>query len=523
MDHLAPLLAELTDQLVSLDDAANAAWWRASIEVSAEHEAQRTEADIAIRTVLGDRDLFARLQASEGGSDSERRQRDVLIDRMRPHQIAPELRDDLARFEARLDGTYNAFRPTLDGVQVDDNHLADILRQSVSGTERRAAWEATKQVGPVVAAEVIELARLRNEAARALGSRDYFALALETAELDEADLLATLDAVDAATRAPFARWKERTDAERAQRFGCRPADLRPWHYDDPFFQSVRGGDAADLTNWFESVDLVDVTRRTYAGIGIAIDPILARSDLDPRPGKSQHAFCIDIDRAGDVRVLCNNVSGEYWSETMLHEFGHAIYDVGVNPDLPWPVRTMHPLTTEGIAMLFGRLTLDPEWLRDVLGVDADTVAAAARALADRRRTALLVFARWVLVMTNFERRFYADPDADHNQTWWDLVDEFQLVTRPDGRDAPDWAAKLHVALAPVYYQNYLLGELVASQIQATVVERFGGIVNRPEVGRYLQSEVFAPGWSMRWNELVATATGAPLSVDAFAAELAATA
>ncbi len=519
MTDLTTLLLSITEQLAPLDGAANEAWWRASTEVSPDHEAERVAADIAIRTLLGDEELFAHLQQATDGDAAELRQREVLLDRMRPQQISPAVRGDLARLEARLDGTYNAFRPTLDGDDVDDNHLAEILRRSDASAERRAAWEASKQVGIEVAEDVRALARLRNAAARELGSRDYFALALETAELDETDLFATLDAVDAATREPFAAWKATTDADRAARFGCDPAALRPWHYDDPFFQSAPRGDALDLEAWFASVDLVDVTRRTYAGIGIDIDPILARSDLEPRAGKSQHAFCIDVDRRGDIRVLCNNVPGEYWTETMLHEFGHAIYDAGVDPQLPWPVRTMHPLTTEGIAMLFGRLTLDSEWLRQILGIDAATIAAAAPALRDRRRTALLVFARWVLVMTNFERGFYADPDADHNTRWWDLVERFQLLTRPEGRDAPDWAAKLHVALAPVYYQNYLLGELVASQIQATLTDRFGGIVGRPAVGEFLTRDVFSPGWSQRWDGLIATATGTPLAVDAFAREL----
>jgi peptidyl-dipeptidase A len=227
-----------------------------------------------------------------------------------------------------------------------------------------------------------------------------------------------------------------------------------------------------------------------------------------------------VDRGDDVRVLCNNVPGEYWTETMLHEFGHAVYDLHVDADLPWLVRTMHPLTTEGVAMLFGRLTLDPDWLTRIAGVAPDEVEAAAPALARRRLTTMLVFARWVLVMTTFERGLYADPDADHDTAWWDLVERLQLITRPDGRHAPDWAAKIHVALAPVYYQNYLLGELVASQLQATLTDRFGGIVGRPDAGTFLRREFFAPGWSCRWDELVARATGAPLGVDAYAAELA---
>ena len=134
---------------------------------------------------------------------------------------------------------------------------------------------------------------------------------------------------------------------------------------------------------------------------------------------------------------------------------------------------------------------------------------------------MLVFARWVLVMTHFERGLYADPDADHDTAWWDLVERFQLITRPDGRHAPDWAAKIHVALAPVYYQNYLLGELVASQLQATLRDRFGGIVGRPDAGDVPRG----PSSSRRAGRAAGTssstaATGAPLGVDAYAAELA---
>ena len=122
-------------------------------------------------------------------------------------------------------------------------------------------------------------------------------------------------------------------------------------------------------------------------------------------------------------------------------------------------------------------------------------------------------------MTHFERGLYADPDADHNARWWDLVERFQLVTRPDGRDAPDWAAKIHVALAPVYYQNYLYGELVASQLQATLRDRAGGIVDRPKPGALLVDEFFAPGLAVRWDELVERATGEPLTARHLAAEL----
>jgi hypothetical protein len=46
----------------------------------------------------------------------------------------------------------------------------------------------------------------------------------------------------------------------------------------------------------------------------------------------------------------------------------------------------------------------------------------------------------------------------------ELFAEVQGLRRPAGRTAPDWATKIHLAAAPVYYQSYLLGELLASQL-----------------------------------------------------------
>ncbi len=112
-------------------------------------------------------------------------------------------------------------------------------------------------------------------------------------------------------------------------------------------------------------------------MGLDVRGVIARSDLDPRPGKVQHAFCIDVDREGDVRVLTNNVPTARWAETMLHEFGHAVYFEGVGPDLPWLLRTMHLCVTEGVAMRCGRLVNDPEWLGRIAGVPAAPLAELA--------------------------------------------------------------------------------------------------------------------------------------------------
>jgi peptidyl-dipeptidase A len=139
----------------------------------------------------------------------------------------------------------------------------------------------------------------------------------------------------------------------------------------------------------------ELARATYAGLGLEMDDILARSDLYPREGKNQHAFCTDIDREGDVRTLNNLQSNRRWTETLLHELGHAVYSRYPDPALPWLLRDCpHTTSTEAIAIMMGSLTYDQEWLEQIAGLKAAEAARTAAAAKERGRAMRLVFSRW---------------------------------------------------------------------------------------------------------------------------------
>jgi peptidyl-dipeptidase A len=236
-----------------------------------------------------------------------------------------------------------------------------------------------------------------------------------------------------------------------------------------------------------------------------------------------------VDRALDIRVLCNCRPNEYWMGTMLHEFGHAVYDKYVDQSLPHTLRgPAHILSTEASAMLFGRLSKSAAWLHHHAGVSRAAAEADASAIARARRSQLLVQTRWCLVMCHMERALYSNPDQDLDTLWWDLVERFQFVRRPDDRRAPDWASKIHFSVAPVYYQNYQLGEMMASQLQQHLLERVaeGGsdawdrYVTSPEVGRFLRERLYFSGRRFDWRETLLRATGAPFSAEPFLRELA---
>jgi peptidyl-dipeptidase A len=526
----AAVLGRLTDRLAPLERDLHQAYWAAATDARPETTAARRRTEEAWLAALADPELFAAVQAAlddpagaagVGGRHTRRALEQARLDLL-ANQIPGDDRAELVALQAKVEAAFSTVRGRVGGRELANNELEQVLATSDDPAERRAAWAAGKQVGAVVADDVLALVELRNRVARGHGHRDWFAFALATGDIDEAWLERVLDEVEAATREPFLAVKAGLDARLAARFGVAVDDLRPWHYGDLFFQRYDGEAGAALDPLLDGRDTVGLTVATYDGMGLETRHLLERSDLDPRPGKDQHAFCLDLDRAGDIRVLANLAPGEEWLDVLLHELGHAVYDDRIDRSLPWVLRRPpQPLVTEAVALMLGRLRRDPEFLVEVLGADRPAAAALAGPSREVLRTGQLVFARWCLVMVRFERAMYSSPGRDLVGTWWDLVESLQGLRRPEGRTAPDWASKIHLAVSPVYYQSYLLGELLAAQLERSVRERAGGFVGRPEAGAFLAERVFAPGATRPWRDLVASATGSPLGPAAFLAGAAA--
>ena len=530
--ELADFLERFVAEMQPLELRRNLASWLANTTGEAQHEEESARFDAAMRLVLARREPYEMLiRLRDGGPLSDpllERQLVLLHHDHRARQLAPEMIEHQVQIEKSLESRFNRFRAELDGRTVTDNELVDVLRDSNDAPLRQRAWEASKQIGREVEADLVTLVRLRNEGARSLGFANYYSMALELDELDEAELFQLFDDLERETTPLWREYKGELDRQLAARFGISADALRPWHYADPFFQEAPPADVS-LDRFYAGQDVVALTERYFAAVGFPIADTLQRSDLFERPGKCQHAFCMSLDRANDVRVLCNVRPTERWMGTMLHEIGHAVYDLNVDRSLPWLLRTQaHVLTTEASAMLFGRLSRNPVWLREWAGADPSDLASHAEAVARAVRRQLLVQTRWEMVMVHMERALYRDPEQDLRTLWWDLVERFQWVKRPEARHEPDWAAKIHFSVAPAYYHNYQLGEMLASQLQDHLLRHvLGGgpgvwerYVRSPQVAEFLAREFYAPGRRWDWRELTTRATGRPLESRPFVDELA---
>jgi peptidyl-dipeptidase A len=512
-------------RLAPLEEAANTAHWALATDATDEHAKQAAEAQIAWEEALSDPALRAAAAAASAAAADpiERRRADVLHLAATAHQRPAALRDRIVALETELQGRFSAHRAVVGGREVTDNEIAAILLRSTDVAERREAWLAQRAVGDVIADDLLELIRMRNEAAQALGHRDHYAFSLAMEELDEAWLYTLLDDLEGDLSGLWTAEKAAIDADVRDRLGlAADAELAPWHYADPFFQDPPPPSQDPLLDAVADVDALATARAYFAALGHDVDAILARSDLEPRPGKDQHAFQITVVRGSDIRTLCNLEPTLRWLETLLHELGHAIYDDSVDKSLPWLLRThSHTFTTEAVAMLHGRRARDHVFLERFAGIAPEIARHPANGAVARRD--LLVFAAWVQVMARFERALYADPGQDLVTTWWSQVERYQRLQRPEGIGRGDWAAKIHLTVAPVYYHNYLLGQMTASQLEATVARELGAgsaAANPAAAGELLRERFLRSGARLRWDDHVQAATGAPLTTAAFAAELA---
>jgi peptidyl-dipeptidase A len=448
------------------------------------------------------------------------RQLELLYNLYLGGQVDTTLIAEQIRMETEINKKYSNYRVNINGKELSDNEIEDILRNSTVSSDLQAAWEGSKMIGPVVSGDIIALVKHRNKIAQKIGFSNYHEMSLKLSGQDPAEVTKIFDELDNLTRDNFARLKGDIDAYYSKRYKLSISELKPWHYQNRYFQEAPEIYPVDFDKYYKTQDPVKLASTYYDGMGLNVDAIIARSDLYEKPGKNQHAFSTDIDRSGDVRTLDNIRPDSYWMNTILHELGHGVYSYYNDMNLPFVLRdAAHTFTTEAIANMFGRLATDPQWMLNMGIIDS---REAEKITADSRkalRLQMLVFSRWAQVMYRFEKAMYEDPDQDLNKLWWDTVEKYQLLAKPDGRDMPDWATKIHIALYPCYYHNYLLGEMLASQLYlyiTTNISETPSFVGEQAVGDYLRKKIFMPGARYYWNDMIEKATGERLTAKYFA-------
>lgn len=541
----ADLLNEYNTKAGALYKEAALAYWDAALTGKFD---KASETELAFRKYHSDKAMYDKvmeLQKNSADFDEDTKRTLKLIELgYRENVLEAEELKKLVNASKEIEKIFSTFRGKYDGAPrkklkkgekpvntFSNNELLSFLKKETNSLKRQKIWEGLKDVGEAVGPKLVALAKLRNDAAKKLGFKDFWHMRIVLQEHDPDKLVTLFDDLQKLTDAPFKAMKDALDKELARKFRIKPAQLMPWHYDNPFFQEAPPSAKVNLDEFFKNKkkeDIVAIAKTFFNDIDLNADDIIERSDYYEKPGKDQHAFCTTIDRENDVRMLLNIRPNVYWMDTMLHETGHAVYYKYIDRSMNWTLReAAHIFTTEAVAMFFGALSKNIPWLTEYLKAPKARVKKLEKAIIEQRIREQLIFARWTLVMFNFEKALYENPDQDLNKLWWDLVEKYQFLKRPVKRNKADWASKPHFTIAPVYYHNYLMGELFAAQLRATFAKTMGhkghpGQIDynkKKEVGKFMKEKLFASGMKLHWGAFVKSATGEELSSRFFAEEV----
>jgi peptidyl-dipeptidase A len=140
-------------------------WWDANLSGRDEDYQKKKEAETKLDLLLAEPAPFAELKAIRQKPIRDpvlARQIELLHLQYLPKQLDPELLKKMLAKSNGIEQAFNVHRAKLNGKDLSDNDLREILRNSKDSARRRAAWEASKDVGAVVEKDLNELVKLRN-------------------------------------------------------------------------------------------------------------------------------------------------------------------------------------------------------------------------------------------------------------------------------------------------------------------------------------------------------------------------
>ncbi len=486
----------LESRLEEVSRAYADAQWRRHFRRTGDDELARLEASRAL-LLLDDqmRDILQRW--ASGSRDPLLARRMTLL--LRGFGWAEiESQPQVYRLRNRIDRSIVGFRPQIAGASMTRVERSEILRRERDRERRRDAWLAMGPLAARIEPDLRRLMRLRQGLARELGYDSFVSWALDKVGLSLQWVEAFLGELLRLTAAPYGAWLR----EVTQRLAL-PDGLRPWDLTYAANEGMRVPEAA-----FPRDGLLPAVQSAAEGLGLGQAAAGVRVDVADIP---YAALCYAVRPPDDVRILLSPRDGRAHYDILFHEFGHALHWRCLRPMTPILQRESPPFS-EAMACLWERLVSEPDWLMEREGVEPDHVAHYRLRWVERTIYRL----RALIAQATFEYRAYQALDSDLLTLFRDTYSECLEVPFDQ---APGWADNPFWTSHPVYVQNYVIGEAVASQALAALKRRFGRLIGKPQVGAWLVEHFYAPGASLPWPDKLVRATGATLSSRELASDL----
>ena len=437
-----------------------------------------------------------------------------------PKHEKKQLRDLLKNFEKRINTgemykelekkendiaqKYNSYVPTIDGKEVSKSEISKIIQTESNPELRQKAYDALIKGGDLIADDMIEFAKMRNEFAKTKGYDNFFDYQLkEEFDVETPFLNKLIEQVYSGAKDKIKAIQEKTYAELRQIF--KTENLQGCHYG----LLTDSNPAKAVNKILENYSIEDISKKAYAGMGYDVDKMIAEGnltlDLYPRKGKNTHGFCFGIDPGKDSRILANLRNDALSLDTLNHEMGHCVYDLEISRGLPVIDRApASSAFTEAIAMMMGDLPKRENILKNI--IPEKFLVPFKKSISEDEAN----FVSKSLLIIDFERELYKNPNQNPAKLWADLRLKYRNQNHAPNNE---WATIPHYLSHPGYYQNYFRASLMKTQIYNHLQGVLGNITENTQTAKYLKDNIFSKGASVEEYDLIKQLTGKEFSAN----------
>lgn len=457
-----------------------------------------------ITTLFSDKETFAKFKEidKEKLPKHEQKQLKDLLKSFDERLNSGELFKALEKKENEIAQKYNSYVPTLDGKEVSKVEISKILQSETNPEIRKKAYDALIKGGDLIADDLVEFVKLRNEFAKTKGYDNFFEYKLkEDYDTDIEFLDKMFDEVYSGAKSKIKSNQESDYSELKKIFNTD--ELQGYHYG---LLSASNPDKA-VNKILEHYNIEEISKKAYNGMGYDIDKLISDGkltlDLYPRKGKNTHGFSFGIEAGKDTRILANLRNDVISLDTLNHEMGHSMYDLGLSKELPYVDRcSASSAFTEAIAMMMGDLQKRENILKDL--VPENILTPFKNSLSKDETN----FISKSLLIIDFEREFYNNPNQNPAKLWRDLRIKYRNQNHAENNE---WATIPHYLSHPAYYQNYFRASLMKAQIYKHLHGLLGNITENKNTAKYLDKNIFSKGASIDEYDLIKQLTGKEFS------------
>ena len=413
-----------------------------------------------------------------------------------------ELYKAIEKKENEIAQKYNSYVAKIDDKEVSKPEISKIIQTETDPQIRQKAYEATIKGGDLIADDMVEFVKRRNEFAKSKGYDNFFEYKLkEDFDVDVKLLDKLIAEVYSGAKDKIKAIQKKTTKELKEIFGIEK--LEGHHYG----LLTDSNPEKSVNKILENTNIEEICKNAYRGMGYNIDELIKNGnltlDLYPRKGKNTHGFAFCITPGEDARILANLRYDSRSIDTLNHELGHCVYDLGISKDLPFVDREpSSPAFTEAIAMMMGDLPKKENILKNI--IPPEILVKFKNSLKEDESN----FISKCLLIIDFEREFYKNPEQNPAKLWSDLRRKYRGQNHAPNNE---WATIPHYLSHPAYYQNYFRASLMKAQIYNHLHSVLGNITENPKTAQYLIDNIFSKGAYVEEYELIKQLTGKDFS------------